>query len=87
MKGGFIGMKRIDSELYCGPRMSREVMLQRIRNVMDHELTEKQRAAVIGYYFDSKTMTQIGAETGVNKSTVCRTLHRAERKLQRFLRY
>ena len=29
----------------------------------------------------------IAADRGVNKSTVCRTLHRAEEKLRKFLRY
>ena len=80
-------MKNIACSDYRGPRMTREVMLRRIRNVMEHELTDKQRAAIVGYYFEHKTMEQIGAETGVHKSTVCRTLHRAEQKMRRFLRY
>ncbi|MBR5463245.1 MAG: sigma-70 family RNA polymerase sigma factor, partial [Butyricimonas sp.] len=39
------------------------------------------------YYFQEQTLAQIAADRGVNKSTVCRTLHRAEEKLRRFLRY
>ena len=33
------------------------------------------------------TITQIAQERGVNKSTVCRTLHRAEQKLRKYLKY
>ena len=80
-------MKNIDYNGYCGPWMTREIMLRRMRNIIDNELTEKQRQAIVGYYFEKKTMAQIGAEAGINKSTVCRTLHRAEQKMQRLLRY
>ena len=54
---------------------------------MDEELTELQRDVLIGFYFHQRTMTEIAAQRGVNKSTVCRTLHRAEQKLRRFLKY
>lgn len=79
-------MKNIDYE-YLGPRLSREVQLRRLRRVIDQELTEQQRRAITEYYLERKSMTQIARERGVNKSTVCRTIQRAERRLQRCLRY
>lgn len=79
-------MKNIDYE-YLGPRLSREVQLRRLRRVIDQELTEQQRRAITEYYLERKSMTQIAHERGVNKSTVCRTIQRAERRLQRCLRY
>ena len=51
------------------------------------ELTHRQRETRIAYYFQERTITQIAQERGVNKSTVCRTLHRAEQKLRRYLKY
>jgi len=63
------------------------VQLQRVQRVIREELTPLQREALIAYYFQERTMTEIAEERGVNKSTVCRTLHRAEEKLRRFLRY
>lgn len=72
---------------YEGPRLPRQVQLQRLRKVMDRELTDIQREVLIAYYFQEKTMTQIALERGVCKSTVCRTLHRAEDRIRRFLRY
>ena len=55
--------------------------------MIQEELTPLQRETLVAYYFQEQTLQQIAAERGVNKSTVCRTLHRAEEKLRRFLRY
>ena len=61
--------------------------MKRVQRVIQEELTQLQREALLGYYFQEKTITQIARERGVNKSTICRTLHRAEDKLRRYLRY
>lgn len=58
-----------------------------MRAVIREELTELQRYTILAYYFENKTLLQIAEERSVNKSTVCRTLKRAEEKLRRFLRY
>lgn len=80
-------MKAIDSEEYQGPRLPRQQQLQRMQRVIDHELTEKQRRAVIGYYIERKNMPELAREFGVCKSTVCRTIQRAEKRLRRCLKY
>ena len=65
----------------------RQVQMQRIREVIRNELTDFQRDAIIAYYFHRNTISEIAALRGVNKSTVSRTLRRAEEKLRRYLRY
>ena len=70
-----------------GPRLPREVQLKRVQRVIQEELTPLQRETLVAYYFQEQTLAQIAADRGVNKSTVCRTLQRAEEKLRRFLRY
>ena len=65
----------------------RQVQMQRIREVIWNELTDLQRDAIIAYYFQRSTISEIAALRGVHKSTVSRTLHRAEEKLRRYLRY
>ena len=80
-------MKNILYEGYLGPRLPREVQLQRVRRVIAEELTDTQREMLTAYYFQELTMTQIARDRGVNKSTVCRTIPRAENKLRRFLKY
>lgn len=58
-----------------------------MKAVIQEELTELQRYTILAYYFENKTLLQIAEERNVNKSTVCRTLKRAEDKLRRFLQY
>ena len=79
-------MKNILSE-YSDLRLPREVQLRRIRRVIEQELTALQRDVLLAVYFEDKTQTQLAEERGVCRSTICRTLHRAEDRLRRFLRY
>ena len=72
---------------YSDIRLPKEVQLRRIRNVIDNELTESHKDVLLGVYFDKKTQAQIAQERGVCRSTVCRTLHRAEARVKRCLRY
>ena len=80
-------MKSIPYDGYRGPRLPRDMQLERVRRVMEEELTPLQREALLDFYFHEHTITEIAARRGVNKSTVCRTLHRAEQKLRRYLKY
>lgn len=54
---------------------------------LEEDITPRQREVLMLYYSQRKTMQEIGETLGVNKSTVCRTLQRAERRLHRLLRY
>ena len=79
-------MKYISFE-YSDIRLPREVQLRRMRAVMENELTPLQRELLQAVYFDGITQAEIAARRGVSRSTVCRTLRRAELRLRRFLRY
>ena len=80
-------MKNILYDGYEGPRLPRQVQLKRVQRVIREELTQTQREILLAYYMDNQTIPQIAEERGVHKSTVSRTLHRAEEKLRRYLRY
>lgn len=80
-------MKNIRYDGYQGPRLPKNVQLKRVQQVIREELTPLQRETLVAYYFQEQTILQIAAERGVNKSTVSRTLRRAEEKLRRYLRY
>ena len=80
-------MKNILYEGYLGTRLPREVQLKRVQRVIKEELTDLQRQTLTAYYFHQQTIPQIAESRGVNKSTVSRTLRRAEEKLRRYLRY
>ena len=79
-------MKNILSD-FSDPYLPRCVQIRRMRSVMERELTQAQREILCAVYYEGKTQRQIAQERGVSCSTVCRTLHRAEQRLQRFLRY
>ena len=80
-------MKNILYEGYQGIRLPKEVQLKRVQRVIREELTPLQREALLAYYFQEQKIAQIAKDRGVNKSTVSRTLRRAEEKLRRYLRY
>lgn len=80
-------MKNTLYEGYRGLRLPKQVQLQRVQRVIREELTELQRQTLIAYYFQEQNIPQIAADRGVNKSTVSRTLRRAEEKLRRYLKY
>ncbi len=80
-------MKNILYEGYLGPRLPRQMQLERVQRVIREELTEKQRTTLLAYYFEERTIPQIAREQGVHKSTVSRTLKRAEDRLRRYLKY
>ncbi len=80
-------MKNILYDGYLGPRLPPEVQSKRVDTVIAMELSDCQREILLAYYFQKKKICEIAKERGVNKSTVCRTLHRAERRLRNLLRY
>ena len=53
----------------------------------DWTLAAAQRETLLAYYIQQKNIPTIAAERSVAKSTVSRTLRRAEGKVRRFLRY
>ena len=74
------------SDLDTGPRLPRELQRRRLDRAIREELTPLQRQTLLAYYIQEKTIPQIARERGVQKSTVSRTLHRAEARLKRLLR-
>ena len=80
-------MRNIPFEGYEGPRLPPGTQMQRLRRVIERELTQTQREIILAYYFQDKTIPQIAAERGVQKSSVSRCLKRAENRIRRSLRY
>ena len=80
-------MNDILYEGYEGPRLPPQVQMQRLRRVIEKELTQKQREVIVAYYFQDMTIPEIAAQRGVQKSSVSRCLRRAEKRVRRCLRY
>ena len=64
-----------------------EVQLQWLRAVMEGELTDRQREIVEGYYFEGKSMRELGERYGVQPSSIHKVLYRAIRRIERCLKY
>lgn len=62
-------------------------LLQNLGRCLREDVSPRQRTMLALYYGQKLSQPQIAARLGVNKSTVCRTLKRGERRLQRCLRY
>ena len=65
----------------------RNAMHRAIAGIIRHELSDKQREAVIMYYYENKTGTEIASILGVNKSSVSRRLSVSKQKIRRILSY
>jgi len=87
MKKGTIAARNTHFEGNASLRLPKQVQLNRVKRVIREELTELQRQTLTAYYLQGQNIPAIARERGVSKSTVCRTLHRAEDKLRRFLQY
>lgn len=80
-------MKNIPYEGYLGRRMHPEEAKKRLARVIREELTQVEREVLLAYYIQERNIPAIALDRGVNKSSVCRALHRAENKLKRYLKY
>ena len=60
---------------------------QQLLAIVMNELTEAQRGTYLAYYVKGLTIPEIARKRKVNKSTVCRTLRRAEDKVMRYTKY
>jgi RNA polymerase sigma factor (sigma-70 family) len=54
---------------------------------MRRELSPLQKQVLEGIYYENLSQAELARRMGVNRSTVCRTLHRAQDRLKRFLSY
>lgn len=58
-----------------------------LHEVIAQELTERQRELLLLYYFEQRTMVEIGETLGINKSTVSRTMARAKKRIYAHMRF
>lgn len=80
-------MRSIPYELFSNVQFPPEVQRRRVRMVIEHELTETQRRAIVGHYFEGKSVRDIAREQGVQPSSVWKAMQRGLRRMARCLRY
>jgi RNA polymerase sigma factor (sigma-70 family) len=69
------------------PEVPRQVQLRRLHAVIEDVLSPAQKEVVLDYYYRKKRISDIARDRGVHRSTVSRTLSRARKNLQDYLRY
>lgn len=80
-------MKNTPFDLPLTQDVPRQVQLRRLQAVIEEVLSPAQKDVVLDYYYHKKRITDIASDRGVHKSTVCRTLARARKNLQDYLKY
>ncbi len=80
-------MKNTPYELFSNVQFPPEVQRRRVRMVLEHELTETQRRAVEGYFFEGRSIRAMAQEQGVQPSSVWRAMQRGLKRMARCLRY
>lgn len=58
-----------------------------VRKIVDSELTPRQREIYLLYYEEGMEQFEIAEKMRTNRSTICRTLQRAEHAVDRIMRY
>lgn len=84
-----VGFEKLAFRVWLSSRSETNYSAAR-RNMMAavrEELTPVQHRYATAYYVDRRTVSEIAAEYGVDKSTVSLTLKRARARLRRVLRY
>ena len=87
MTGGITEMRNTPFDIPLTPELPRQLQLKRLQAVIEEVLTPSQREILLEYYYHKKRITDIANDRGVHRSTVCRTLGRARKNLQDYLRY
>lgn len=63
------------------------LMIKVMRNVIENELSARQRQMITLYYFQKMNIPEIAKTLGVNRSTVSRTISRGRRNIMEKLKY
>ena len=58
---------------------------QLLREILDDNLTKKQKCYIMMYYGSGMTVSEIAVRCGVNKSTVSRTIARGRKHIKELL--
>lgn len=81
-------MYDMDSQDAAAANKSRRDKMRRIvSRAIVEELTERQRQVFLAYHQKQMTIPEIAGVLGVNKSTISRTLARAEERIRRITKY
>lgn len=89
-KHGQVLDRKLIADLLEVPVTNRErltVVCQALQKAIETELTPRQREVLLLRWYENRSGREIAAILGVNPSTVCRDLKRAQKRLRHALRF
>lgn len=63
------------------------LMLKIMNNIIENDLTERQKQMITMYYFQHMDVSEIAGKIGVNRSTVSRTISRGRKNIAEKMKY
>lgn len=65
----------------------RKIIQKRIVEIIENELTPKQREVMTEYFFNNKKMAEIAEEQGISVSSVSAKIIAGKRHIYKFMKY
>ena len=83
----FFSVEKYKKDSFDGDDTKYRKMVISLKNVMEGELTERQKTCIMMYYGDKMKMKDIAGVLDVNISCVSRCIKRAKNKLTKTMKY
>lgn len=80
-------MRNTPFEMFSNVHFPPEVQRRRVHMVIERELTETQRRAIVGHFLEGKSIRVIADEQGVQPSSVLKALRRGLKRMAKCLQY
>lgn len=72
-----------DTQLSPEQLALQNTVLQELRRIVDEELTDRQREAVVAVLLEGMPISEVATRMGTNQNALYKLLHDARRKLKR----
>ena len=76
-----------NKESFCGEDINYKKMVGSLKNIVNGELTEKQRRCLWLYYGEMMKMQDIANDLGIGVSSVSRHIKKAKLRVEKTMRY
>ena len=82
-----VSVSNYNKDIFEGEDVNYKKMIESLKNIVNGELTEKQRRCVWLYYGEMMKMKDIAGELGIGVSSVSRHIKKAKLRVEEIMRY
>jgi RNA polymerase sigma factor (sigma-70 family) len=82
-----ISVSNYNKDIFDGEDVNYRKMIASLKNIVNGELTEKQRRCIWLYYGERMKMIDIADELGIGVSSVSRHIKKAKLRVEKTMRY